>query len=533
MSAAGPRILRSQVRVRSLVGAWGRSAPNDGSEAPGFPFHPQHARHKALAIAIAGALAAPTMAAQAVDFTLSGQVGRTLFVNDSDTSTNPMSLGSDGEIRDNNGATRFRLNGSSELDDGSRIGIQFEMGVNAGVLLRHANVQYTSSAGRITVGQGSEAGDSSAGVGVGVTGIGAGQDGTKATFEKLTTGAKAGTFIGLGSYFSSLDGGTRANMIRYDTPTIGPVSAAVSVSNGDRVSGLLALSTDAGGTAFAAKLGAYKMGDQTAISGSAGVTLPSGLAVAGAWGRGDDVAVLGTASAAVAAVPGVYENEWRERFWMQDPANSNDEAFNSGVEGDDSMAPGSFAEELAQLFPLVPDDPDTPENDQAPVLTLQNLAFDGEGSATRRVLTPEEADKYRDFVRNHHCVNAKPDETSSGGVGTCEWVAFGPEGYRERRTIQEGTDAVLAGTDRRTDPSYVMARVGYTFGNTTVAASWYSSEDFIWTGAEGTAIGFGASHALPKVGASIHASVQNYEVDFPDGRSQKETVFQLGTLVTF
>ena len=151
MSAAGPRILRSQVRVRSLVGAWGRSAPNDGSEAPGFPFHPQHARHKALAIVIAGALAAPTMAAQAVDFTLSGQVGRTLFVNDSDTSTNPMSLGSDGEIRDNNGATRFR------------------------------------------------------------------------------------------------------------------------------------------------------MGEETAISGSAGVTLPSGLAVAGAWGRGDGVAILGTASAAVPA----------------------------------------------------------------------------------------------------------------------------------------------------------------------------------------------------------------------------------------
>ena len=78
-----------------------------------------------------------------------------------------------------------------------------------------------------------------------------------------------------------------------------------------------------------------------------------------------------------------------------------------------------------------------------------------------------------------------------------------------------------------------MARVGYTFGNTTVAASWYSSEDFVWTGAEGTAIGFGASHALPKVGATIHASVQNYEVDFPGGASQKETVFQLGTLVTF
>ena len=93
--------------------------------------------------------------------------------------------------------------------------------------------------------------------------------------------------------------------------------------------------------------------------------------------------------------------------------------------------------------------------------------------------------------------------------------------------------AVPAGTDRLTDPSYAMARIGYTFGNTTVAASWYSSKDFVRDGSEGTAIGFGASHALPKVGATIHASVQNYEVDFPGGDSQKETVFQLGTLVTF
>ena len=76
-------------------------------------------------------------------------------------------------------------------------------------------------------------------------------------------------------------------MIRYDTPALGPVSAAVSVGNGDRVSGLISIATDAGGSTFAAKLGAYRMGDETSISGSAGVTLPSGLAVAGAWGRGD------------------------------------------------------------------------------------------------------------------------------------------------------------------------------------------------------------------------------------------------------
>ena len=38
-----------------------------------------------------------------------------------------MSIGTDGEIRGNNGATRFRANGSSERDGGTTVGIPFEM----------------------------------------------------------------------------------------------------------------------------------------------------------------------------------------------------------------------------------------------------------------------------------------------------------------------------------------------------------------------------------------------------------------------
>ena len=144
---------------------------------------------KALTVAIAGALAVP-MAAQAIDFTLSGQVSRTLFINDSDTNTKA-------EIRDNNGATRVRANGHSVLEDGSTLGIQFEYTVATGtttddtVRLRHANVQYTNdAAGRITFGQGFEAGEGSSYGGPSVNGLGAGQDGTS-----------------MGDYFGSLDGG--------------------------------------------------------------------------------------------------------------------------------------------------------------------------------------------------------------------------------------------------------------------------------------------------------------------------------------
>ena len=331
------------------------------------------------------------MAAQAVDFTLSGQVSRTLFVNDSDTGTSAT-------IRDNNGSTRVRANGHSVLDDGSTVGIQFEYAVDAGVSLRHANVQFRGAYGAVTFGQGSEAGDGSAGLGPSVTGIGAGQDGTGA----LAAVGDAGKHKVI-SYFGSLDGGARLNMIRYDTPALGPMSAAVSLANGDSVSGLLALSSEFSGTAFAAKVGAHQAaGEASQISASVGVTLANGLAVGGAWGQGDNVAR--------------------------------------------GKADGSIA-----------------------------------------------------------CAAA----TASG----CTITAAAPGNVG--------------------DPSYFRAGIGYTFGNTTVAASWYNSEDFIVDGSEGTAFGAGASHALPKVGATIHASVQNYEVTRMGMADVDETVFQLGTLVTF
>ena len=174
-----------------------------------------HSGHKALTVAIAGALAVP-MAAQAVDFTISGQVNRALFITDTDGGTSA-------EVKNNGGSsTRVRANGSSELEGGGTVGIQFEYEESGtGVNLRHANLQYGGDFGKVTIGQGSEAGDGSQySDTTGVNGIG--------------HGAGTSTDFSLGDYFGSLDGGGRVNMIRYDTPSIGPISAAVSVANGDK-----------------------------------------------------------------------------------------------------------------------------------------------------------------------------------------------------------------------------------------------------------------------------------------------------------
>ena len=211
------------------------------------------------------------MAAQAVDFAISGHVNRALFVVDSDEYTRAM-------VADNGGSSsRIRVIGSSEMMDGSTVGIQVEyQAVGSALGLRHANIQYGGEFGRITIGQGSEAGDGSAySDTTGVFGIG--------------HGAGTTDYFLLGDYFGSLDGGGRENMIRYDTPAIGPLSAAVSVANNDRISGQISLSTEFDGTSIGAKVATLQeQGEPSTIGASFGATMESGLTVSGAWAKGDD-----------------------------------------------------------------------------------------------------------------------------------------------------------------------------------------------------------------------------------------------------
>ena len=73
------------------------------------------------------------------------------------------------------------------------------------------------------------------------------------------------------------------------------------------------------------------------------------------------------------------------------------------------------------------------------------------------------------------------------------------------------------GSVTKVDPSYFQIEIGYLIGNTGVAVSWYQSQDFVSAGSSGTAIGIGARHTLPAVGADIYAAVQNYDVEYASG----------------
>ena len=230
-------------------------------------------KHKALTAAIATALAAP-MAAQAVDFSISGQVNRALFIVDQGDHTRAKVA--------NNGAssTRVRVTGSSEMMDGNTAGIHIEYEEGGSttqgdttIKLRHANAWFSGGFGKITLGQASEAGDGTVYPDKsGVWGIGVGQ-----------LHSSGSTLYGV--YFDSLDGGTRLNLVRYDTPVIGLVSGAVSVANDDYVSAKITGDQSVGGTtvsgSLAVNMGASDNADVT--TAALGIGLASGITWSVAW----------------------------------------------------------------------------------------------------------------------------------------------------------------------------------------------------------------------------------------------------------
>ena len=318
-------------------------------------------RKQALTLAIGSALAVP-MAAQAVDFSISGHVNRALIITESSDGTSAK------EADNGSSGSRIRVKGSGEMMDGMTAGVLLEYGAggNGGdsLSLRYADLNFGGEFGKFSIGHGNDGGEGSVySDKSGVLGIGHGQDKGDST---------------LGSYFGSLDGGgARGNRIRYDTPSVGPLGAAISVGNGDEVSAGVTVSQSFGDTSFGAMVGTTQSpGENGTVSASAGIKLPAGVTVSGAWGQGE-------------------------------------------VEG---------------------------------------------GS----------------------------------------------------------------------DPSFFQATIGYVMGDTSVGVSWYASSDFVNDGSEGTAVGIGANHNLPKINANVYAAAQNYSVeDMAAGIDGDETVVMIGARIKF
>ncbi len=226
---------------------------------------------KLIAAAVSSALALP-LAAQAVEFSVSGHVNRAIISVDRGGDD-------DGDLQHvdaNSSETRFRFTGSEELDSGMTAGVQLEIGRPGNWRTRHANVSLSTAGGKLTIGQGSAATDGMAHADLGGP-------------SWLGGATNWCSYASSGPACPSNDG-SRIQMLRYDTPAIGPASLAVSTGDDDYWDAKLSIAGSMGDAGYAVRVGHIgehgaddDKGDVT--TASIGVGFGQGTSVAAAWSQ--------------------------------------------------------------------------------------------------------------------------------------------------------------------------------------------------------------------------------------------------------
>ena len=266
-------------------------------------------KKKALAVAVATALTAP-MAAQAVSTNWYGHVNRGLqFVDDGvssdvnfvDVTAYSSRMGWTGTADAGNGVTagaKFEYDFRSNTVYGSGGGVNATDATDTNLRIRHAVVWFSGNWGKLSLGQTSDATD-----GVAYASHNSAWEGTELADDWGITGHRATTAGGvtvatLGtqySFTSSYDGGRR-DVVRYDSPSFGPVTAAVSAGTNSRFDASLRLSTDLGGGSLLGRIGYSKSagaagatvgGSTETISGSASYKFSQGTFIDVFYGERD------------------------------------------------------------------------------------------------------------------------------------------------------------------------------------------------------------------------------------------------------
>ena len=254
---------------------------------------------KLIAAAVSSALVLP-MAAQAVEFKVSGHVNRALILEDQDGNDN------DGELRNvdsNASASRFRFTGSEDLGNGLTAGVQMELAVHSGDTgttspgtgTRHANVYLSTPGGKITLGKASSATDgmTNARLGgpswlAGVTNWCAYASPSHSVSYRVDpdddeSDEKKATVIAAAC--QTHDPG-RQQVLRYDSPALGPATISASMGNDDYKDIKVVFSGSVGDSAYDLRIGyvGEKDGIDNPIIGASGaVKFTMGTAVAVGW----------------------------------------------------------------------------------------------------------------------------------------------------------------------------------------------------------------------------------------------------------
>jgi predicted porin len=227
---------------------------------------------KLLTAALSGTLVLP-MAAQAVDFSVSGHVGRAIVVMDDGSGGNDV-----GNQDTWASPSRFRMTGSEDLDAGVTAGFSLEYGAgndaNANPNLRQGNVYLSGGFGKLTIGQQSRATDGS-------------------TYSNFDNHAWLGTEIGCdycgagSAVFATIYNGGRGEGVRYDTPGLGPATVAISSDGSDRWDAAINVAGDAGVGGYELKAGFTDNDGMRTNTIAGAVALAQGAHFNAAWGKSD------------------------------------------------------------------------------------------------------------------------------------------------------------------------------------------------------------------------------------------------------
>ncbi len=211
---------------------------------------------KLLAVAVSTALAAP-MAAHAVKYKLSGQVNRAMVFTDDGE-------GTDIQFIDNGSSgTRWRMKGSEDIGNGMKVGFNWEWQRSssdtgaASNTMRKAEVWFSGGWGKVSLGQGDGAGN-------GTTEVDLSDTWNVAYTVRSSFGGgiawRTGSGLSLaggvthGATFASFDAFSRYDRVRYDSPSLGPVTLSVSAGQANKYEGAVRWSQGIGGGQISAGL---------------------------------------------------------------------------------------------------------------------------------------------------------------------------------------------------------------------------------------------------------------------------------------
>lgn len=240
---------------------------------------------KLIAAAVSSALALP-LAAQAVEFSVSGHVNRALM------SVDGTGAASDGDWvhKDaNSSESRVRFVGSEELESGMTVGVNLEVAFggadqksydtaddSADLQVRHQNVYISTAGGKVTFGQTQTTSDN----------VPYANMGGPSWLAGVTNWC---SYAGHGAACQRNSNG-RQKVLRYDSPSIGPVSFAASTGNNDYFDTMVKIAGSMGDSGYDIRVGYVGDNDsgQDAVTAAGSISLGTGTAVTAAWGQNDD-----------------------------------------------------------------------------------------------------------------------------------------------------------------------------------------------------------------------------------------------------